>query len=52
VIEHRCCPICGVHLFGERADPARKRRTALDVRRLERVGAAALPLRHFDGRRF
>ena len=52
MIKHRFCPICGVHLFGERADPARKRRAALAVRRLEGVGTAAVPLRHFDGRWF
>lgn len=49
-IQHRFCPRCGIHPFGEGADPSGKRMAAINVRCLEDVDFAALPVKHFDGR--
>jgi hypothetical protein len=50
VIQHRFCPRCGIHTFGEGADPAGEAMAAINVRCLEGVDIAALPVKHFDGR--
>jgi hypothetical protein len=49
-IQHRFCPECGIHLFGEGTDPAGKRLAAINVRCLEGVDFAALSVDYFDGR--
>jgi len=49
-IKHRFCPTCGIHPFGEAADPAGKRMAAINVRCLEEVDFSSLPVKHFDGR--
>ena len=50
VIKHRFCPTCGIHPFGEGADPSGNRMAAINVRCLENVDVKSLPVRHFDGR--
>ena len=50
VIRHRFCPTCGIHPFGEGVDPNGNRIAAINVRCLEDVDLAALPVREFDGR--
>jgi hypothetical protein len=50
VIKHRFCPTCGMHPFGEGADPAGNRMAAINVRCLEDVDLSSLPVQHFDGR--
>lgn len=49
-ISHRFCARCGIHPFGEASDPAGNRMAAVNVRCLEGVDLAALPVRHFDGK--
>jgi hypothetical protein len=49
-IKHRFCPTCGIHPFGEGSDPSGKKMAAINVRCLEGVDFAALPVKHFDGR--
>jgi hypothetical protein len=49
-IKHRFCPKCGIHPFGEGADPAGNRMAAINVRCLEGIEFASLPVKHFDGR--
>ena len=49
-IQHRFCPRCGIHPFGEGADPAGNPMAAINVRCLDGVDLAALPVEHFDGR--
>jgi len=49
-IRHRFCPQCGIHPFGEGTDPAGHAMAAINVRCLEGVDIAVLPVRHFDGR--
>ena len=51
VIQHRFCPVCGIHLFGEAVDPkSGKPLAAVNARCLESVDFASLPVQHFDGR--
>ncbi|KWN79274.1 aldehyde-activating protein [Burkholderia ubonensis] len=50
VIQHRFCRRCGIHPFGEGADPKGNRMAAINVRCLEDVDIDALPVTHYDGR--
>ena len=50
VIQHRFCPVCGMHPYGEGSDPKGKRMAAINVRCLEDVDLSATPVTHFDGR--
>lgn len=49
-IKHRFCPVCGIHPFGEGTDESGRAIAAINVRCLEGVKLASLPVRHFDGR--
>lgn len=49
-INHRFCAKCGIHPFGEGVDPAGNKMAAINVRCLEGVDLAALPVVHYDGR--
>lgn len=49
-IKHRFCPKCGIHPFGEGADPSGNQMAAINVRCLEGVDFSPLPVHHFDGR--
>ena len=49
-IQHRFCPKCGIHPFGEGTDPSGKRMAAINVRCLEDFDFSGLPVKHFDGR--
>jgi len=50
VIRHRFCPTCGMHPYGEGADRSGKRMAAVNIRCLEGIDLAAIPVRPFDGR--
>lgn len=50
VIKHRFCPACGIHPFGEGVDPKGNAIAAINVRCLENVDLAAVPVHQFDGR--
>jgi hypothetical protein len=50
VIKHRFCPACGIHPYGEAADPQGNPMAAINIRCLEGVDLDAVPIRHFDGR--
>jgi hypothetical protein len=50
VIKHRFCANCGIHAFGEAADPTGKRMAAINIRCLDGIDLDAVPVRHFDGR--
>lgn len=52
VIRHRFCPTCGIHPFGEGTDRQGNRMAAVNVRCLDGVDLAALPVTHIDGRSF
>lgn len=49
-IQHRFCPTCGIHPYGEGSDPAGHRIAAINVRCLENVDIASLTVDHYDGR--
>lgn len=49
-IQHRFCPECGIHPYGEATAPDGRAMAAINVRCLEDVDLAALPVKHFDGR--
>jgi len=50
VIQHRFCPTCGIHAFGEAVDPKGNRMAAINLRCLESVDLSAVPVHEFDGR--
>lgn len=50
VIQHRFCPTCGIHPFGEGSDPSGKRMAAINVRCLDGVELDSLHVHRFDGR--
>jgi hypothetical protein len=50
VIQHRFCPSCGIHVYGEAKDPKGNPTAAINIRCLENVDFAAIPVQHFDGR--
>lgn len=49
-IQHRFCPECGIHPYGEGSLPDGTPMAAINVHCLEGVDYAALPVEHFDGR--
>ncbi|MDG9666926.1 GFA family protein [Hahella sp. CR1] len=50
VIQHRFCPTCGIHPFGEGTDPSGAKMAAINARCLEGVDLDALKVNHYDGR--
>ena len=50
VIKHRFCPVCGMHPYGEGVDPKGSAIAAINIRCLENVDLAAIPVQHYDGR--
>jgi hypothetical protein len=50
VIKHRFCATCGIHPYGEGTDPKGNRIAAVNLRCLEDVDLASVPVTHFDGR--
>jgi hypothetical protein len=50
VIKHRFCPTCGIHPYGEGVDPKGNRMAAINIRCLEGIDLATIPVKHFDGR--
>jgi hypothetical protein len=50
LINHRFCPVCGIHPFGEGADPKGNRMAAINIRCLEDLDIDKVPVTHFDGR--
>ena len=50
VIKHHFCQTCGIHPYGEGVDPQGNRMAAINIRCLEGVDLASVPVQHFDGR--
>jgi len=50
VIRHRFCPVCGIHTHGEGVDPKGNAMAAINIRCLDGIDLAAIPVREFDGR--
>lgn len=49
-IRHRFCPSCGIHPFAEARNPKGDPMAAVNVRCLDGVDLASVPVTHFDGR--
>lgn len=49
-IQHRFCPTCGMHPFGEGAGPDGAAMAAVNIRCLEGVDVYDIPVHHYDGR--
>jgi hypothetical protein len=49
-IQHRFCPTCGIHPFGEAPAPDGQAVAAVNVRCLEDIDLDVLPVKHFNGR--
>jgi hypothetical protein len=50
MIKHRFCPTCGMHPYGEGTDPKGNRMAAVNLRCIEGLDLAAIPVQNFDGR--
>lgn len=50
VIDHRFCPVCGIHVFGEGTHPAGHRMAAVNLRCLDGVDLDQVAVHHYDGR--
>ncbi len=50
VIKHRFCPVCGMHPYGEGADPEGNVMAAINIRCIEGIDLDAFPVEHYDGR--
>ena len=50
VIKHRFCPVCGIHPYGEGTDPKGNSMAAINIRCLESIDLAAIPVKNYDGR--
>ena len=50
VIRHRFCPTCGIHPYAEGTDPQGNAMAAVNLRCLEGIDLAAIPVHAFDGR--
>lgn len=50
VIQHRFCPKCGIHPYGEGVDPKGNRMAAINIRCLDNIALDAVPVKHYDGR--
>jgi len=49
-IKHRFCPTCGMHPYGEGVGPDGVAVAAINIRCLENIDLAAIPVQHYDGR--
>lgn len=49
-IKHRFCPTCGIHPYGEGTDPKGRAMAAVNLRCIEGLDLAAIPVHHFDGK--
>ena len=50
VIQHRFCPVCGIHPYAEAKGQDGKPMAAINIRCLEDIDLDSVPVGHFDGR--
>jgi len=49
-IQHHFCKSCGIHPYAEAVDPKGNPMAAINIRCLEGIDLAAVPVKEFDGR--
>jgi hypothetical protein len=50
-IKHRFCPVCGIHPYGEGVPPGgNEMMAAINIRCIENIDLASVPVQHYDGR--
>lgn len=49
-IQHHFCRTCGIHPYAEAVDPTGNPMAAINIRCLEGVDLASVPVKNFDGR--
>ena len=49
-IQHRFCANCGIHVFGEANDPQGNAIAAVNLRVIDGIDLAAIPVHEYDGR--
>lgn len=49
-LKHRFCPTCGIHPYAEGKGPKGDEMAAVNIRCLEGIDLAAIPVTHYDGR--
>jgi hypothetical protein len=50
LISHRFCPNCGIHPYADGSDPKGRAMAAVNIRCLEGIDLASIPVTPFDGR--
>ncbi|KQV51773.1 GFA family protein [Massilia sp. Root335] len=50
VIKHRFCPTCGIHPYAEGIDSKGNAMAAINLRCIDGLDLAAIPVREFNGR--
>jgi hypothetical protein len=50
LLAHRFCPICGIHTHAEDVNLSGEPSVYINLRSLDDLDLAALPVQHFDGR--
>ena len=49
-VRHRFCRACGIHPYAEAVDPKGRPMAAINLRCVEGIDLAAIPVQHYDGR--
>ena len=49
IIKHRFCPTCGIHPYGEGVDPNGNSMAAINLRCIEGIDLASVPVQNYDG---
>jgi hypothetical protein len=49
-IRHRFCAVCGIHPYGEATSPGGEAMAAVNIRCIEGIDLAPIPVTHYDGR--
>ena len=50
VIKHQFCAVCGIHPYGEGKSPDGSVTAAINIRCIEGIDLASIPVQHYDGR--
>jgi len=50
LLKHHFCPVCGIHPYAEGKDPKGNSTAAINIRCLENIDLASIPVTHFDGK--